>query len=69
MVVLYVILGVILLLAAVLFLNAALVTSKARKLQGQHPTFTEEALKPYGETFSRMLKRSEEHTSELQSRE
>ena len=30
-------------------------TSKARKLEGQHPQFTEEELKVYGETFSRML--------------
>ena len=29
--------------------------SKARKLEGQHPQFTEEELKVYGETFSRML--------------
>ena len=28
---------------------------KARKLEGQHPTFTEEELKIYAETFSRML--------------
>ena len=28
---------------------------KARKLVGQHPTFTDEELKIYGETFSRML--------------
>ena len=30
-------------------------TPKARKLEGQHPTFTDEELKVYGETFSRML--------------
>ena len=30
-------------------------TSKARKLTGQHPTFTDDELKVYGETFSRML--------------
>ena len=55
MVILYAILGIILVLTAVLFLNAAMVTAKARKLQGDHPTFTEEQLKTYGETFSRML--------------
>ena len=55
MVILYAILGIILVLTAVLFLNAAIVTAKARKLQGDHPTFTEEQLKTYGETFSRML--------------
>jgi len=30
-------------------------TPKARKLEGQHPTFTDEELKSYGEIFSRML--------------
>ena len=39
MVVLYVILGAVVLLAAVLLGNAALATAKARKLEGQHPTF------------------------------
>lgn len=29
---------------------------KVRKLEGQHPTFTEEELKIYGETFARMLR-------------
>ena len=29
--------------------------NKARKLTGQHPTFTQEELKIYGEVFSRML--------------
>jgi len=55
MVVLYIILAIILILAAVLFLNATLASSKARKLVGDHPTFTEDQLKVYGETFSRML--------------
>ena len=56
MVILYLILALIVMLAAVLLINAALATAKARKLEGQHPTFTEEELKTYGETFSRMLK-------------
>ena len=55
MVILYAILAIIVLLAAVLVGNAALVSSKARKLGGKHPTFTEDELKTYGETFSRML--------------
>ena len=55
MVILYAILAIIVILTAVLLLNAAIVTSKSRKLGGQHPTFTDEALKVYGETFSRML--------------
>lgn len=29
---------------------------KVRKLEGQHPTFTEEEMKVYGETFARMLR-------------
>ena len=29
---------------------------KVRKLEGQHPTFTEEELKVYGETFARILR-------------
>ena len=29
--------------------------SKVRKLEGQHPAFTDEELKVYAETFSRML--------------
>lgn len=29
---------------------------KVRKLEGQHPTFTDEELKVYGETFARMLR-------------
>ena len=56
MVILYVILAIIVILAAVLLINAALATAKARKLEGQHPTFTEEELKTYGETFARMLR-------------
>jgi hypothetical protein len=55
MVVLYVILTAFVLLLAVLLGNAALASAKARKLEGQHPTFTEDELKVYGETFSRML--------------
>ena len=31
-------------------------TSKARKLIGQHPTFSEEELRTYGKTFSRMIR-------------
>ena len=56
MIVLFIILGILVLLAAALLINAAACTSKARKLVGSHPTFTEAELKAYGETFSRMLK-------------
>ena len=55
MIVLYVILALIVLLLAVLFVNTALQTRSARKLEGEHPTFTEEELESYGKTFSRML--------------
>lgn len=55
MVVIYVILGAFVLLAAVLLGNAAIASAKARKLEGQHPTFTGMELDAYGKTFSRML--------------
>ena len=50
-----IVLYVILVIAAVLLVNTALQTRKARPLEGQHPTFTEEELAAYGRTFSRML--------------
>ena len=50
-----IVLFLILLLIAVLLINTALASSKARKLEGQHPQFTEEELGVYGKTFSRML--------------
>lgn len=56
MVILYIILAVIVILAAVLLVNTALASSRARKLEGQHPTFTEKELESYGETFARMLR-------------
>jgi len=56
MIVLYILLALIGALLAVLLINTARVTRSARKLQGQHPTFTEEELGAYGKTFSRMLK-------------
>ena len=55
MIVLYVVLALIVLLLAVLLINTALQTGKARKLEGEHPAFTEEELSVYGKTFSRML--------------
>ena len=51
MIVLYILLA----LAVVLLVNTALQTRGARKLEGQHPTFTEVELEEYGKTFSRML--------------
>lgn len=48
--------AVLLILIAALLINTALKTRQARKLEGQHPVFTEEELKPYGETLSRMIR-------------
>ena len=56
MVILYAILAIIVILAAMLLINAAIASAKARKLEGNHPTFTQEELKTYGETFARMLR-------------
>lgn len=50
-----VVLCLILILIAVLLINAFRVSATARKLTGQHPAFTEEELNAYGKTFSRML--------------
>ena len=47
--------AILLALIAALLLNTAISTSKARKLQGEHPTFTDDQLQVYAETFSRML--------------
>ena len=55
MIILYIILGLIAVLLAVLLLNTVFQTHRARKLVGEHPTFTDDTLKVYGETFSRML--------------
>ena len=55
MVVLYIILALIVLLLAVLLLNTALQTRNARKLEGEHPAFSDDELEAYGKTFSRML--------------
>ena len=55
MVVFWIVLALIAVLVAVLLLNTALQTKNARKLEGEHPTFTEEELVGYGKTFSRML--------------
>ena len=55
MTVLCIILAMILMLAAVLLLNAVWKTRNARALEGQHPTFTDSELNAYARTFSRML--------------
>ena len=56
MTVIYVILAAILVLLAVLLVNTSIKTSKARKLEGTHPTFSDEELDQYAKTFSRMLR-------------
>ena len=56
MIVLGLIFMILLVLAAVLLLNTALQTRKARALEGQHPTFTDAELETYGNTFARMLR-------------
>ena len=53
--VLYVLFAIVLVLAAVLLLNTALQTRNARKLEGDHPAFTDAQLDVYAKTFSRML--------------
>lgn len=55
MIILYTILAIVLLLVAVLLLNTVLQTRNARKLEGDHPVFTDEQLDAYAKTFSRML--------------
>ena len=51
-----VVLCLILILIAVLLVNAFRASATARKLTGQHPAFTEKELNAYGKTFSRMLR-------------
>ena len=55
MIVICIIIAIILVLACVLLLNTALQTQHQRKLEGNHPTFSDAELEPYGKTFSRML--------------
>ena len=56
MVVFMIILSIIFILAAVLLLNTSLQTRNARMLEGQHPSFTDDELNVYANTFSRMLR-------------
>ena len=55
MIVICIIIAIILVLACVLLLNTALQTQHQRELEGNHPTFSDAELEPYGKTFSRML--------------
>ena len=56
MIVLYILSALAAVLAASLLINTHLQTRNARKLEGQHPTFTEAELEAYGSTFARMLR-------------
>lgn len=56
MLVVCIIFAVILVVCAVLLINSALQTRNTRKLEGNHPTFTDAELLPYAQTFSRMLR-------------
>ena len=56
MIILYCILAVILILAAILLINTAVKASKARKLTGAHPAFSEEQLQPYAAAISDMIR-------------
>ena len=55
MIVLYTILGLLVLLLAVLFINTAVKGAKARKLLGDHPVAAEGELRGYAETLRRMI--------------
>lgn len=55
MIAICVVLTIIIIFAAVLLLNTTLRTRNARKLEGQHPAFSDAELEIYGKTFSRML--------------
>lgn len=54
--ILYGLLAVLVLLVAALLINTALAASKARKLQGAHPGFSDGELAIYGQSFARMLR-------------
>ena len=56
MIVFCIIFATLFVLTAALLINTAVQTRNARKLEGQHPVFTDEELKVYGNTFSRMLR-------------
>lgn len=56
MTVLYCILAAIFVLAAVLLINTAVKSAKARKLTGEHPTFSDADLQPYAAAISDMIR-------------
>jgi len=56
MVVLWIVLGLIVALVLVLFLNTMIKTLSARKLKGDHPTFTDSELQEYAQTLGEMLR-------------
>ena len=56
MIVFCTIFAIIFTLTAILLINTVLQTRNARKLEGQHPAFTDEQIGVYANTFSRMLR-------------
>lgn len=56
MVVLFCILGLLALVLGVLLINTGIQTVKVRKLQGDHPSFSEEELKAYGLALQEMIR-------------
>lgn len=56
MIILYMILGLLVVLLAVLFINTAIQTARARKLEGEHPVFTEAELEQYGRSLQAMIR-------------
>ncbi len=55
MTILFTLLGIVIFLLAVLLVNTAIQTSKARKLDGPHPTAAPEALESYAQALQRMI--------------
>lgn len=53
---LYLFLGLLGLLVAILLINTAVAAAKAPKLTGQHPTFTQEELTAYGKALQEMIR-------------
>lgn len=56
MLILYIILGLLVLLVGALLINTVIATAKARKLSGDHPSFTEEELASYGKGLQEMIR-------------
>jgi hypothetical protein len=55
MIVLYCLFALIAVLATTLLLNTAIKTAKAHKLEGDHPTFSQEELEEYATALQQMI--------------